>query len=141
MKILISILLIVHGLITTAQSGSSFNPTGGVPNPKWVSWWPSALGQSWLFSRMGLEKSVAGTLIGLLWLVSGAAIIAAGLGLLGFIIPSPWWRVLAGVGAGLSLILFILYAHPFYALGIGANLAILLVLLWAKWPSVGVLGR
>jgi hypothetical protein len=44
------------------------------------------------------------------------------------------------VGAVISLLLFIIYAHPLYAIGIGANLAILLVLLWAKWPSFEVLG-
>jgi hypothetical protein len=37
MRILISILLILHGLITATQSSGSFNPTGGVANPKWIS--------------------------------------------------------------------------------------------------------
>ncbi len=30
MKITIAALLIIHGLIVTAQSSSSFNPTGGL---------------------------------------------------------------------------------------------------------------
>lgn len=140
MKILISMLLIVHGLITAAQSGSGFNPTGGVPNPNWVAWWHTSLGQSWLLSRFGLEKSIVGTLTGLFWLISGAALIAGGMGLLGFIVPSPWWRVLAGVGASISIVLFVIYAHPFYAVGFGANLAILIVLLWVQWPSAATLG-
>lgn len=139
-KILISILLIVHGLITAAQSSSSFNPTGGVQNPNWISWWHTTLGQSWLLSRFGLEKSALGTLAGLLWLISGAALIAAGMGLLGLIVPSPWWRVLAGVGAYISIFLFVIYAHPFYALGFGANLVILIVLLWVQWPTAAKLG-
>jgi hypothetical protein len=139
-KILVGLLLGLHGLITALQSTGSFNSTGGSPNPKWLSWWPTNLGESWLFSRLGLEKSLVGTLAGLVWLISGAALIAAALGLFGFIVPSPWWRLLAGVGAVLSLFLFIFYAHPLFALGIGANLAVLIVLLWAKWPSAGVLG-
>jgi hypothetical protein len=140
MKTVVGILLILHGLITAAQSGGSFNPTGGVPNPKWLSWWPIPLGQSWILARQGLESSFLGTLAGLLWLISGAALIAAALGLFGVIVPTPWWRALAGVGAVISLLLFIIYAHPLYAIGIGANIAILLVLLWAKWPSFEVLG-
>jgi hypothetical protein len=140
MRIVVGALLILHGLITVAQSGGSFNPTGGLPNPKWLSWWPIPMGQSWLLARLGLESSFLGTLAGLLWLVSGAALIAAALGLFGFIIPTPWWRALAGVGAVISLLLFIIYAHPLYTIGIGANIAILLVLLWAKWPSPEILG-
>ena len=140
MKIVVIILLIIHGLITTMQSGGSFNPTGGVPNPKWVSWWPTPLGQSWLLARLGIEKSIFGSLAGVLWIMAGACLIAATLGLASFIVPAPWWRILAGAGALISLFLFILYAHPLYAIGIGANLAILLVLLWARWPSAAVLG-
>lgn len=135
MKTLVGILLILHGLITTMQSGGSFNPTGNVANPKWLEWWPTALGQSWLLARLGLEKSAAATFAGLLWLVSGAALIAAGLGVFGFIVPSPWWRLLAGVGAALSLLLFLLYAHPFFLIGVGASMAVLIVLLWLKWPA------
>jgi len=140
MRIFVVILLIIHGLITASQSGGSFNPTGGVPNPKWVSWWPTSLGQSWLFARFDLERSFIGTMAGILWLISAASLIAAAFGLLGFIVPTPWWRVLAEVGAITSLVLLILYAHPLYAVGFGANLAILLVLLWARWPSPEVLG-
>jgi hypothetical protein len=136
MKILVGILLILHGLITAMQSGGSFNPTGGVANPKWLGWWPTALGQSWLLTRLGLEKSAAGTLAGVLWLFAGAALVAAGLGLFGFIVPSPWWRTLAAVGAAFSVLLFILYAHPFFLVGLGASLAVLIVLLWMKWPAV-----
>ena len=98
------------------------------------------MGQSWLLSRLGLEKSFLGTLTGLLWLISGVALIAAALGLFGLIVPTLWWRSLAGAGAVISLLLFIIYVHPLYAIGIGANIAVLLVLLWAKWPSPEVLG-
>lgn len=140
MRILVGILLVLHGLITAMQASGSFNPTGGTPNPQWISWWPIPLGQSWLLARLGLEKSVFGTIAGLLWLISGVALIAAALGLFGFIVPSSWWRVLAGVGAAVSLLLFVFYVHPLYAIGIGADIAILLVLLWAKWPSPEILG-
>jgi len=44
MKILIAVLLIVHGLIVASQSSGSFNPAGGLKNPSWLSWWPAHLG-------------------------------------------------------------------------------------------------
>jgi hypothetical protein len=140
MRVFVAVLLILHGLITAAQSSGSFNPTGGISNPSWVAWWPTALGQSWLLSRLGLEKSLVGTLAGVLWLAAGVALVAAALGLFGFIVPSPWWRSLAGAGAAISLLLLALYVHAFYAIGIAANIAILVALLWAKWPSPEVLG-
>ena len=49
-------------------------------------------------------------------------------------------RLLAGLGAVISLVLFVFYVHPLYAVGIGANIAILVSLLWLKWPSPDVLG-
>ncbi len=140
MKIVIAGLLAIHGLINAFQSSGSFKPTGGIPNPGWLGWWPVQMGQSWLFACLGIEKSFVGTLAGILWLAAGAALIAAGLGLFGILIPTAWWRPLAGIGAGLSLLMLILYANPMYLVGIGANLAILIVLLWAQWPSPEVLG-
>jgi hypothetical protein len=140
MRIVIAVLLVIHGLITASQAAGSFKPTGGVPNPSWLSWWPTPLGQSWILARVGAERSVLGFLAGLLWVIAAACIIGAALGLLGFIVPTAWWRPLAGAGAIISLVLFMVYAHPLYAVGIGADVAILLVLLWLKWPSPAMLG-
>ena len=140
MRIIVVILLLIHGLITSAQAQTGFNPSGAIANPSWLSWWPVNLGQSWLFKQFGLEKSVVGTLAGILWISAGLCLIAAALGLFGFIVPTNLWRLLAGIGAILSLVLFIFYAHPFYVIGIGANTAVLLVLLWAKWPAPEMLG-
>jgi hypothetical protein len=140
MRIFVAILLLVHGLITSAQARTGFNPSEGAANPGWLSWWPVNLGQSWVFKQVGPGRSIPGTLAGVLWLVAGLCLIAAALGLFGFIIPATLWRLLAGIGAGLSLVVFVFYAHPFYAVGIGANLAVLLVLLWAQWPTPEMLG-
>lgn len=140
MRIIIGILLLLHGLITSAQAQSGFKPSEGVANPGWLSWWPVNLGQSWLLRQLGLEKSFVGSFTGILWLIAGLCLVAAALGLFGFVVPSQIWRLLAGTGAIISLILFVIYAHPFYLVGFGANLAILIILLWAKWPSPVLLG-
>ncbi len=94
MQVILGILLIVHGFIVAAQSSSSFKPTIGPVNPDWLNWWPVNLGQSWLLIPSGAEQSLLARAGGVLWLAAGIALIAAGLGVLGFLIPTAWWRSL-----------------------------------------------
>ena len=122
MHILLGILLVIHGFIVTAQSSSSFKPSSGLANPSWLNWWPANLGQSWLLINSGAEESLLAKAGGFLWLAAGLALIAAGLGILGFIIPTAWWRSLALVGAIISLVMLIVYLHPFYGVGLGASI-------------------
>jgi hypothetical protein len=140
MKILFAILLIIHGLIVASQSTGSFKPSAGVPNPVWLNWWPVNLGQSWLLVPSGAEQSLLARSAGVLWLAAGLALIAAGLGILGFIIPIAWWRSLALVGAILSLIMLVVYIHPFLGIGIGASVLILAALLMSQWTVLQQIG-
>jgi len=140
MKIIFAVLLILHGLIVTAQSSASFKPVGGTPNPAWMAWFPANLGQSWLFSRLGLEQAAGVKILGLLWLLGGLAIAAAGLGILGFIIPVPWWRMLALVGGLLSLLMLSLYFHPFYLVGIAASILVVIAILARNWTVLQQIG-
>jgi hypothetical protein len=73
MKIVIAVLLIIHGLIVAGQSSGSFNPIGGVQNPSWLSWWAANLGQSWLLTALGIEQSPVVRAGGMLWLIAGPA--------------------------------------------------------------------
>lgn len=134
MKIALAILLFVHGFIVAAQSSASFKPKGGTPNPAWMKWFPANLGQSWLFSRYGIEKMPQVKDLGYLWIIAGVALILAGLGVLGVVIPVAIWRMLALVGAVFSLIMLVLYFHPFYIIGFSASLLLLIALLLKSWP-------
>jgi len=136
MKILIGALLIIHGLIVAAQSSGSFGSTipGEVQNLSFVSWWPVNMGRSWLLSWLGLERTLTVYRIGgLLWLAGGIALVAAGLGVLGFVIPADWWRGLAIAGGVLSLFMLALYFHPMMIIGTAASIAVLVALLWFQW--------
>jgi len=142
MKLLISILLILHGLIVAAQSSGSFGSTipGELQNPSFVSWWPINMGRSWLFSGLGLERTLAVYRIGgLLWLAGGIALVAAGLGVLGFIIPTDWWRSLAIAGGAISLFMLVIYLHPIMIIGTASSLAVLLALVWFQWPTTSLI--
>jgi len=100
LRLLIGIILIVHGLIVAAQSTGAFGGGKAIANPSWLKWWPTAFGQSWLLAGLGLEQTVAAWLAGLLWLVAGVALVAAGLGVFGVLVPQGWWRGLAMNFAG-----------------------------------------
>jgi hypothetical protein len=142
MKLLIGILLILHGLIVAGQSAGSFGSTipNELQNPSFVSWWPINMGRSWLFSSLGLEKTLIVYRIGgLLWLAGGIALVAAGLGVLGFVIPVDWWRELAIAGAAISLLMLAVYFHPVTIIGTTSSLAVLVALLWAKWPPTSLI--
>jgi hypothetical protein len=139
-RFLIGGMLIVHGLIVAAQSTGAFGGGKAIANPSWLNWWPTAFGQSWLLVGLGLEKTVAAWFAGLLWLIGGVALLAAGLAIFGVLVPQGWWRTLAIGGAGMSLLMLLFYLHPFFAIGIGASAAILLALLWADWPTVTQVG-
>ena len=141
MKLSISVLLILHGLIVAGQSAGSFGSTipNELQNPSFVSWWPINMGRSWLFSWLGLEKTlVAYRIGGLLWLAGGIALVAAGLGVLGWIVPTDWWRSLAIGGGAVSLIMLAIYFHPITIIGTASSIAVLVALLWAKWPPASL---
>ncbi len=140
MKLIIAAVLILHGLITAFQSGGNFGstPPSGLQNPSWMSWWPTNLGRSWLLSWLGLERTPFTWISGLLWLAGGIALVAAGLGALGFIIPTDWWRTLAIAGGAISLFMLVVYLHPLMILGTGLSITILVALLWVHWPPTSL---
>jgi hypothetical protein len=140
MRILFGILLLLHGFIVCAQSSASFKPIGGTPNPSWMAWFPANLGQSWLFSKLGIEQAAGVKALGILWLIAGIALILGALAMFHFIIPLAWWRILAIIGAGLSLLILALYFHPFYLIGFSASLILLIALLSKSWGVLEHIG-
>jgi hypothetical protein len=140
MRILFGILLLLHGFIVCAQSSVSFKPVGGTPNPAWMAWFPVNLGQSWLFAKTAMEQAARVKVFGILWLVAGIALILAALGVLHFIIPLAWWRIFALIGAQLSLLMLLLYFHPFYLIGFSASLILLIAILSKSWGVLTQMG-
>ena len=127
LRLLIGGLLIVHGLITVAQSLGVFGR--GTENPAWLNWWPTPLGRSWLLGSLGLEGTAVSWLAGTLWVIGGIAFLGAGFGILAHL---EWWRTLAVAGAFASLVVLIPYFHPWYAFVTVLNIGILVALLWLR---------
>lgn len=124
--------LVVHGLITTMIGvGAVTNPNSpAMTLPSWFSWWSGPFGRSWLFDGLNLGAG-ASVLGGLVWLVAGVALVAAGLGWLGVPGVRDLWQTLAFLGAALGLLAVALYFHPLYLVAGVINLAVV-VLLWGK---------
>lgn len=134
-RFIIGGLLIVHGLITTAQASGVFGR--GLENPTWLGWWPTPMGRSWLLGSFGLEGTTVSWLTGALWVIGGIAFLGAGYGLFTY---NEWWRTLAVVGAFASLVVLVPYFHPLYAFVTVLNIGILVALLWLGWPSANLVG-
>jgi hypothetical protein len=124
--------LVVHGLITTMIGvGAVTNPNSpAMTLPSWFSWWPGPFGRSWLLDALNLGTGAA-VLGGLVWLIAGVALVAAGLGWLGVPGVRDLWQPIAFVGAAVGLVAAALYFHPLYLVALLINLAVV-VLLWGR---------
>jgi hypothetical protein len=126
--------VVLHGLITAMIGVGSIaapNPPA-MTLPSWFNWWPGSLGRSWLLDglNLGTGGAVAG---GVIWLVAGAALVAAGLGFLGAPLVREQWPLFAVAGASIGLVALTVYFHPIYLLAIGIDIALILLL----WERVG----
>ncbi len=129
LKMTISILFVIHGFITMAQSSGLFTGSLGIANPGWIRWWPVNLGQSWLLAKLGLESRPILALTGVLWLAAGIGFLGTGLSLAGWIIPHGVWSGLAGGSALVSLVVLALFFHPLYVAAVILNVGIYLTVL------------
>jgi hypothetical protein len=130
MRVLVAVILIVHGLIMLGTSLGIMNGTRSLQNPAWLKWWPGRLGESWLLRRLDLAKSSLPWLTGLVWWLGGFLLVLAGLGVFGIIVSADSWPAFAIVGAILTLAMLLVYLHPVYLLNILVSLVILVVLLF-----------
>ena len=132
MQAVIGAVLIAHGVITSAIGFTTVGNPGApaMALPGFMSWWPGPFGRSWLFDAAGLGTPAA-VVGGAIWLVSGLALVAGGLGWLGVGIVADMRYTLLVTGAALGVLAVALYFHPFYAAALLINIAIV-GLLWTR---------
>ncbi len=70
-----------------------------------------------------------------LWVGPMTGLVAAGLAVLGIIVPTDWWETLAVASAAGSLLLAVLFWHPWQWISALVDLAILVILLGTDWGS------
>jgi hypothetical protein len=128
LRILFGLFLLGHGLIHVSYITPA--PSGTGPT------WPFDLSRSALLAALG-EPMLRILGIGLA-AVTIAAFVAAGLGFLGLFGSSDWWVPMAIAGSAASLLLLVIFWHPWIALGAVIDLVLLWLLGIARWPqSIG----
>ena len=132
LRILFSVFLIAHSLVTMSLANVPVPAEGAIHTPYLPAWWRNNVDSSWPASRLGLPEGLVRTTGWILWMAALVLFIAASLGLLGIPGLSAIWQMMATVAAIMSLILLILYWHPWLFIGVLLNLGIL-VGVYAGW--------
>lgn len=125
-RIIFSIFLIAHGLMTVSLSTVPAPVPGALHTPFFPGWWRTDIDSTWPAFRLGLPDGFVRTIGWVLWMAAFVLFTAAGAGLLGFPGLDMIWHILAAVAAGVSLVLLSLYWHPWLVIGILLNVTILL---------------
>jgi len=136
LKIALGIFIIAHGLVHAILAIA--------PNPADSEAKPGAffttVERSWLLPQLGLSASAVQWIGIILVVASTLGFVLAGLGVFGVGGLSAIWRTLAILSSCISLLLLILFWHPWLPVGILIDIGILVALLWAKWPTIEMIG-
>ena len=123
---IVAIFLILHGLVHAILAL--------VPDPNTLgAGFATFFSRSWLFSGLGLSPSTGRPIAILLAAIAAIGFVAAGLALLGFLVPFDWWRSLAIASAVVSLLLLVVFWNTYLIVGILIDIAILVTLIFFNW--------
>jgi hypothetical protein len=125
LRILFGLFLVAHGLIHV----SYLAPTP----PDAGSGWPFNLGRPALLGALG-QPALQMVGVGLA-LIAIAGLVAAGLGWLGLFGANGWWAPVAIAGSVASVLLLVIFFHPWIVLGIAIDLILIWALGVAGWPE------
>ena len=137
MKIIIALFLIAHGLV---HAGLAAAPNPSDPDAKPGAFFTSP-DRSWLLPRLGLNSSPIQWIGITLVVLSTLGFVLAGLGVFGVPGLAEAWRTIAVVSAGISLILLVVFWHPWIIVGVLIDIGIIISLVWADWPSDTLIGN
>ncbi len=136
LRIGLAIFFIAHGMVHGALAAAP-NPADQEARPGAFF---TAAERSWLLARLGLNASAIRWIGIILVALSALGFILAGLGIFGVAGLSLIWRTIAVISACVSLLLLILFWHPWLPVGVLIDLGTLIALLWARWPPPDLIG-
>jgi hypothetical protein len=126
---IVATLLILHGLVHGVLAL--------VPNPDTLDAdFGSFFSPSWLLTKLGISEMTGKWISIILALIAMIGFIAAGLALSGFLVPFTWWRTLAIAATVVSLLLFVIFWHRYFIIGVLIDGVILALLIFANWTPV-----
>ena len=136
MKTVLGIFIIAHGLVHSILAAA--------PNPSDTEAKPGAFftaaDRSWLLPKLGLSPG------GIQWVgivlvaLSTVGFVVTGLGILGIGDIGVVWRLVAMISAPLSLLLLIIFWHPWLTVGVVINMLLLIALLWFEGQLMELIG-
>ena len=131
MRTILSLFLIAHAL---AHAGLAAAPIPGDPDPKPGAFF-TEITRSWLFQKIGSAPGFV-RLVGIILVaLSTLGFVFSGLGALGVPGLSDIWQAAAGLAAAFSLILLIMFWHPWIIVGVLIDIGIGVLSLGGKWPE------
>jgi hypothetical protein len=129
LSLVTGVFLILHGL---THLGTAVAPR---PDGTREVLWGFFTTDSWLLKGLG-QRAMRSVGIALFVLATVGFTLAGIAELVGW----GLWRALAVLSAVDSLLLLVLFWHPYLIVGVVLNLAILVFLLWAQWPPAELVG-
>jgi hypothetical protein len=128
---LFGIFLIAHAV---AHAGLAAAPIPEDPDPKPGSFFTTKA-RSWIFQRIKLDSTPIQKIGIILVILSVLGFILAGLGALGVPGLKEIWQTTAAVSAVVSLILLVIYWHPWLILGVLIDIGLVVLTCLNSWPS------
>jgi hypothetical protein len=136
-KILIPLVLLLHGLGHGGAIGALIALDRGLSGGKWLS------ARSWLFPNLNPQTAKVIALI--FWGLSLIGFVAAALSFWGILVPGDIWRQIALISAFVSFTGIALFwgRWPlFNTLAAQAvNVAVIITQLWLHWPPIEMFGK
>jgi hypothetical protein len=136
LKILLALFLMAHGLVHAGLAAAP-NPDGPTSKPGAFF---TAVDRSWLLPQLGLTEPAVHWIGITLVALSTLGFVLAGLGIFGVAGLSTIWQTVAVISAIFSLLLLILFWHPWLPVGVLINIVTLVVLPFTNWPVAGLIG-
>ena len=96
--------------------------------------------RSWLLPQLRLNAAAVQWIGIILVALATLSFVLAGMGIFGVSGLTAVWRTVAVVSACVSLLLLVLFWHPWLIVGVLIDVGLLIALLWAKWPSIELIG-
>jgi hypothetical protein len=133
-RLLVAAFLLAHGVIHAAFLAPRPPATAGGPP------WPFELGRSWLLTPLGLGRET-GRILGVALVAVTIAAFAAAAGAVAGFVPLTLWAPASIAGAIASIVLLLVFFHPWLALGAVIDLGLIWVVVVAGWAPEGILTR
>ncbi len=122
-RVAVALFLVAHGLVHLMYFA---------PKPQDDATYPFVPETRWIARVLGLTPGAAKTVARGFAVVTAAAFVVAGVALL---VDASIWEPAALIASGVSLVLMLLFFHPWLSIGIAIDLAIVASIGWLHVPA------